>query len=78
MDAIDEFFQMMDGTLTAEQEAHIQAMREEDDRRAAELEEIRKPWVAAAAERLNCTRCGGTGYLPQYRHVEMGACFKCS
>lgn len=24
-----------------------------------------------------CPRCGGTGYLPQYRHVENGICFKC-
>ena len=24
-----------------------------------------------------CDRCNGTGYLPQYRHVENGICFKC-
>ena len=24
-----------------------------------------------------CDRCGGGGYLPQYRHVEGGICFKC-
>lgn len=24
-----------------------------------------------------CDRCGGGGYLPQYRHVEDGICFKC-
>ena len=24
-----------------------------------------------------CDRCGGSGYLPQYRHVEGGICFKC-
>ena len=24
-----------------------------------------------------CDRCGGSGYLPQYSHVEDGICFKC-
>lgn len=24
-----------------------------------------------------CDRCGGSGYLPQYQHVEGGICFKC-
>jgi hypothetical protein len=24
-----------------------------------------------------CERCGGTGYLPQYKHVEDGICFRC-
>ena len=24
-----------------------------------------------------CSRCNGTGYLPQYSHVENGVCFKC-
>lgn len=24
-----------------------------------------------------CDRCGGTGFLPQYRHVQNGICFKC-
>ena len=24
-----------------------------------------------------CERCGGSGYLPQYSHVENGICFKC-
>lgn len=24
-----------------------------------------------------CSRCGGSGYLPQYSHVEHGRCFKC-
>lgn len=25
-----------------------------------------------------CDRCGGSGYLPQYSHVEDGICFKCN
>lgn len=25
-----------------------------------------------------CSRCGGSGYLPQYKHVEGGVCFKCN
>lgn len=24
-----------------------------------------------------CDRCGGSGYLPQYNHVQKGICFKC-
>jgi len=24
-----------------------------------------------------CTRCGGTGYLPQFKHVASGECFEC-
>lgn len=24
-----------------------------------------------------CDRCGGTGHLPQFNHVEGGICFKC-
>lgn len=26
---------------------------------------------------IPCDRCGGSGYLPQYSHVEHGICFKC-
>jgi 5-methylcytosine-specific restriction endonuclease McrA len=26
---------------------------------------------------IPCDRCGGSGYLPQYSHVEHGVCFKC-
>lgn len=26
---------------------------------------------------VTCDRCGGSGYLPQYSHVENGICFKC-
>ena len=26
---------------------------------------------------VRCDRCGGSGYLPQYSHVEHGRCFKC-
>lgn len=28
-------------------------------------------------EIVSCPRCGGTGYLPKYRHIEHGICFKC-
>jgi DnaJ-class molecular chaperone len=24
-----------------------------------------------------CIRCNGTGYLPQFMHVEAGVCFRC-
>jgi 5-methylcytosine-specific restriction endonuclease McrA len=25
----------------------------------------------------NCNRCSGTGYIPEYNHVENGICFEC-
>lgn len=25
----------------------------------------------------SCTRCNGTGRLPQFNHIEGGICFKC-
>ncbi len=27
---------------------------------------------------IPCDRCGGSGYLPQYNHIEHGICFKCN
>lgn len=26
---------------------------------------------------IPCGRCGGSGYLPQYAHIEHGICFQC-
>jgi DnaJ-class molecular chaperone len=26
---------------------------------------------------IKCNRCGGSGMLPQFKHVERGVCFKC-
>jgi len=28
-------------------------------------------------EEHKCNRCGGTGYIPKFKHVEGGVCFKC-
>jgi hypothetical protein len=25
----------------------------------------------------NCPKCGGSGYLPEYKHIEGGRCFAC-
>lgn len=25
-----------------------------------------------------CSRCGGRGIIPEYRHIEAGVCFRCS
>lgn len=33
--------------------------------------------VEVGRENPRCTRCGGTGRLPQFNHVENGICFKC-
>jgi hypothetical protein len=26
---------------------------------------------------MNCKRCGGSGYLPQYDYIQDGICFRC-
>lgn len=36
------------------------------DERGREIQDLEK-----------CDRCGGKGYMPEYRHVENGVCFKC-
>ncbi|UHG93330.1 hypothetical protein [Spirosoma oryzicola] len=28
-------------------------------------------------ELTTCSRCGGTGYMPEFNHVQAGICFKC-
>ena len=39
------------------------------------------PCYSSVGEQLGylkaCDRCGGSGYLPQYKHVQNGICFKC-
>lgn len=35
--------------------------------------------IADLAEtRKNCSRCGGTGHIPGFNHVEGGRCFRCN
>lgn len=29
------------------------------------------------AVKEGCLRCGGTGYIPKYDHVDEGICFRC-
>jgi len=36
-----------------------------------------RPEAPAASNDGLCTRCGGTGDLPHFRHVENGVCFRC-
>jgi 5-methylcytosine-specific restriction endonuclease McrA len=31
----------------------------------------------ALGDQPDCNRCAGTGYMPEYRHVQNGICFKC-
>ena len=33
--------------------------------------------VTSGTQQSLCPRCGGTGYLPQYSHVQYGICFLC-
>jgi hypothetical protein len=41
---------------------------------AAGVDEKGKPF---AIEMIPCSRCGGSGWINHYRHVEGGICFKC-
>lgn len=34
-------------------------------------------FIEISRENPSCFRCGGTGYLAQFSHVENGVCFKC-
>ena len=34
-------------------------------------------FITSGSYRGSCTRCGGTGYLPQFSHVAGGVCFLC-
>ena len=43
--------------------------------RIEEMDSILKGWLIGNL--AICDRCGGSGYLPQYSHVEDGVCFKC-
>ena len=33
--------------------------------------------LAFPVYRPTCSRCGGSGYLRQYNHVQAGVCFRC-
>lgn len=34
-------------------------------------------FIEVAADYDNCPRCNGSGYLPEYSHVQGGICFRC-
>jgi len=40
-------------------------------------QEIRVNRWVVKTHHSTCSRCSGTGHLPQYKHVEGGICFKC-
>lgn len=42
------------------------------------LDEAYRKAVRAEIEAKKCTKCNGTGYLPQYYYWHNGECFKCS
>ncbi|WP_280485373.1 hypothetical protein [Nocardia cyriacigeorgica] len=77
MDAVDEFFASMTTELTEAEELELigfeTAFNPPIDGHLARIREIYRK-----AHENNCKRCGGTGYLPSYRHVERGRCFKCN
>lgn len=50
-------------------EARTNAMRQSDN--AARAQD------AARMVRQRCTKCGGTGTLPQYLHRHHGTCYRC-
>lgn len=38
---------------------------------------IREVILQAQSYKPTCPRCGGSGHIPQFNHVEAGRCFKC-
>jgi DnaJ-class molecular chaperone len=36
-----------------------------------------KPAAVIKSKYCTCTRCGGSGQVPQFRHIKGGECFKC-
>lgn len=76
-DPIDEFFAAFDAPPTEAMLQQLAELEAEDAARRAENELLRAPWIAEQAKRKNCRRCGGTGYLPSYSHIDNGRCFKC-
>ena len=41
-------------------------------------EKVENRFVSTSYQCMKCPRCNGTGYLPQYHHVEEGVCFLCN
>ena len=41
------------------------------------LSELRNDRFSSSPYERICTRCGGSGYLAEYNHVEGGVCFSC-
>ena len=39
--------------------------------------EINMKKLGFVPKQIGCSRCSGSGRLPQYNHIEGGICFKC-
>lgn len=61
--------------VTAEESGPIIKRLEESNKAFAKRAEKKR--AKAEARRASCPRCGGTGKLPGYEHIEGGRCFKC-
>ncbi|WP_460585959.1 hypothetical protein [Hymenobacter arcticus] len=44
---------------------------------ASALSAAQSTHLLGAGGTICCSRCNGSGYLPQYGHVERGRCFRC-
>jgi len=45
--------------------------------KAAIYRELEPGRLVALSQVTPCGRCGGTGYIARYKHVEAGLCFRC-
>jgi hypothetical protein len=66
------------GEQTAEQKAENAAYLAEQQRIETQRIESIKESKAQREKTLRCSRCYGSGFVSQFRHVQGGRCFACN
>jgi len=54
------------------------AMDSATETRLDALYQVQAAVANAEREAAKCPRCGGTGVLPEYRHINGGCCYRCN
>ena len=66
------------GEQTAEQKAETAAYLAEQQRIETQRMAAIKESKAQQERTLRCSRCYGSGFVSQFRHVQGGRCFACN